>query len=81
MQILPVSELRNYNRVLDNCKAGEPVFLTKNGKGKFVVMDIADYEKEKAEMKLIQALQEAEHATKNNKWLSMQELKDAMAND
>ena len=42
--ILPVSDLRNYNEVLKNCQVGEPVFLTKNGRGKFVVMDIEDYE-------------------------------------
>ncbi len=30
--ILPVSELRNYNEVLKNCSVGEPVFLTKNGR-------------------------------------------------
>lgn len=47
--ILPVSDLRNYNEVLKNCRVGEPVFLTKNGRGKFVVMDIEDYEREKAE--------------------------------
>ena len=46
--ILPVSDLRNYNEVLKNCQIGEPVFLTKNGRGKFVVMDIEDYEREKA---------------------------------
>ena len=34
--ILPVSDLRNYNEVLKNCQIGEPVFLTKNGRGKFV---------------------------------------------
>ena len=50
--ILPVSDLRNYNEVLKNCVIGEPVFLTKNGRGKFVVMDIEDYEREKAEKKL-----------------------------
>ena len=49
--ILPVSDLRNYNEVLKNCQVGEPVFLTKNGRGKFVVMDIEDYEREKAEKK------------------------------
>lgn len=43
--ILPVSDLRNYNEVLKNCQVGEPVFLTKNGRGKFVVMDIEDYER------------------------------------
>ena len=25
--ILPVSDLRNYNEVLKNCQVGEPVFL------------------------------------------------------
>ena len=32
--ILPVSDLRNYNEVLKNCVVGEPVFLTKNGREK-----------------------------------------------
>lgn len=27
--ILPVSDLRNYNEVLKNCQVGEPVFLRK----------------------------------------------------
>ena len=49
----PGSDLRNYNEVLKNCQVGEPVFLTKNGRGKFVVMDIEDYEREKAEKKLL----------------------------
>ena len=42
--ILPVSDLRNYNEVLKNCHKGEPVYLTKNGRGRFVIMDIEDYE-------------------------------------
>ena len=60
--ILPVSDLRNYNEVLKNCQVGEPVFLTKNGRGRFVVMDIEDYERDKAEKKLLEKLQEAEAA-------------------
>ena len=44
--ILPVSDLRNYNEVLKNCHRGEPVYLTKNGRGRFVVMDIEDYERD-----------------------------------
>ena len=55
--ILPVSDLRNYNEVLKNCQVGEPVFLTKNGRGRFVVMDMEDYEREKAEKKLLMKLQ------------------------
>ncbi|RDU24227.1 type II toxin-antitoxin system prevent-host-death family antitoxin [Anaerosacchariphilus polymeriproducens] len=74
--ILPVSDLRNYNEVLKNCQIGEPVFLTKNGRGRFVVMDIEDYEREKSEKKLLMKLQEAEEAVRNeNGWLTFDELK------
>lgn len=75
--ILPVSDLRNYNEVLKNCRKGEPVFLTKNGRGRFVVLDIEDYEREQAEKKLLVKLQEAEEAVKDGKgWMSMDELKE-----
>ena len=74
--ILPVSDLRNYNEVLKNCQVGEPVFLTKNGRGRFVVMDIEDYERDKAERKLLMMLQEAEDAVKDEKeWMTLEEAK------
>jgi prevent-host-death family protein len=77
--ILPVSDLRNYNTVLKNCKEGEPVFLTKNGRGRFVVMDIADYERDKAEKKLLAKINEAENTVNNGTgWLSLDELKEKM---
>ncbi len=73
--ILPVSDLRNYNEVLKNCQVGEPVFLTKNGRGRFVVLDIEDYEKDRAEKKLLAKLQEAEEAVADGtRWLSLDEL-------
>ena len=77
--ILPVSDLRNYNEVLKNCQIGEPVFLTKNGRGRFVLLDIDDYERERAEKKLLVKLQEAEEAVKDGEgWLTMDELKAAL---
>ena len=77
--ILPVSDLRNYNEVLKNCREGEPVYLTKNGRGRFVVLDIADYERDQAERKLLKKLQEAEDAVKDGEgWLSLDELKSIM---
>ena len=77
--ILPVSDLRNYNEVLKNCQVGEPVFLTKNGRGRFVVLDIEDYEKSQAEKKLLAKLQEAEEAVADEKkWMSLEDLKSAM---
>ena len=77
--ILPVSDLRNYNEVLKNCQVGEPVFLTKNGRGRFVVLDIEDYERDRAEKKLLEKLREAEEAVADGTgWLSLDELKSAM---
>lgn len=74
--ILPVSDLRNYNEVLKNCQVGEPVFLTKNGRGRFVVLDIEDYERDRAEKKLLAKLHEAENAVKDGEgWLTLDELK------
>ena len=75
--ILPVIDLKNYNEVLKNCRKGEPVFLTKNGRARFVVLDIEDYGREQAEKKLLVKLQEAEEAVKDGKgWMSMDELKE-----
>lgn len=67
--ILPVSDLRNYNEVLKNCRKGEPVYLTKNGRGRFVVMDIEDYERVRVEKKLLMQLQEAGGAGNDSKVL------------
>lgn len=41
--IKPVSDLRNYGEVLRDVAVGQPVFLTKNGHGRYAVMDIEEY--------------------------------------
>jgi len=41
--IKPISDLRNYGEVLRDVAVGSPVFLTKNGRGRYVVVDIAEY--------------------------------------
>ena len=45
MNIRPSAAIRqNYNEIADICrKTAEPVFLTKNGEGDLVVMDIETY--------------------------------------
>ena len=79
LNLLSVLDLINYNEERKNCQVGEPVFLTKNGRGKFVVMDIEDYEREKAEKKLLMKLQEAEEAVKDeSSWMSLDELKKSV---
>ena len=77
--ILPVSDLRNYNEVLKNCQVGAPQLSTQNDRGKFVVMDIEDYEREKAEKKLLMKIQEAEEAVRDESaWMSLYELKKSV---
>ena len=74
--IKPVSDLRNYNEVLVECEAGNPVFLTKNGRGKYVIIDIREYEKQQATLKLISKLAEAENVVKSeDDWIDFSEFK------
>ena len=54
--IKPISDLRSYTAVLDEVAQGSPVFLTKNGRGRYVIQDIADYERYEAERTLLAQL-------------------------
>ncbi len=46
LQIMPVSDLRNnFTNIEKIVNNGEPVFLTKNGYGKMVVMSLEAYSK------------------------------------
>ena len=47
--IKPVSDLRNYNEVLRDIAVGEPVFLTKNGRGRYAIVDMEEFEKIKTD--------------------------------
>lgn len=42
--IRPVSELRNYGDILREVAVGRPVFLTRNGHGRYAVLDMEDYQ-------------------------------------
>ncbi|MEW6173690.1 MAG: type II toxin-antitoxin system prevent-host-death family antitoxin [Bacillota bacterium] len=77
--IKPVSDLRNYNDVLRSCRIGEPVFLTKNGRGRYVLLDMQEYEKQQAVIKLLLKLFEAEDTVKTGDgWKSLDDLKKAL---
>lgn len=73
--IKPISDLRNYNKVLQGISAGEPVFLTKNGRGKFAIIDINEYEKLKASLKLMSQLAQGEQAGKEKGWMTIEEVR------
>lgn len=76
--IKPVSDLRNYNAVLSDISEGEPVFLTKNGRGRYVILDIDDYEKQRATLKLLSELNKAEKSAETKGWLSEAEADKAI---
>lgn len=58
MNIRPSAAIRqNYNEVADMCrKTAQPIFLTKNGEGDLVVMDIGTYERREAMLNLREEL-------------------------
>jgi len=76
--IKPISDLRNYNEVLRSIEEGSPVFLTKNGRGRYVIMDIQEYEKMQAKLKLLTELAKGEKAGRENGWLSIDELEASL---
>ena len=77
MNIRPSAAIRqNYNEIAEQCrKTGEPVFLTKNGEGDLVVMDIETYNRREKMLKLREELLAVEEDRMNgNKGYSVEEV-------
>ena len=62
LSIKPSASIRNnYNEISEQCKqTGEPVYLTKNGEGDLVVMDIVSFARRESMLKLRENLIAAE---------------------
>lgn len=62
MNIKPSAAIRkNYNEISELCKrSGEPVYLTKNGEGDLVVMDIEAFARRESMLRLRENLIAAE---------------------
>jgi len=83
MTIRPSAAIRqNYNEISEYCKkTGEPVYLTKNGEGDLVVMDIDSFEKREKMLALREKLLVIERDRLNGaKYYSVEEL-DAELSD
>jgi prevent-host-death family protein len=75
--IKPVSDLRNYGEVLRDVAVGQPVFLTKNGRGRYAVIDIEEYreyEKMKAMNRLLGELDKGRISGEQDGWLPADEI-------
>ena len=71
--IKPVSDLRNYGEVLREVAVGQPVFLTKNGHGRYAVLDMEEYrqyERLQAVSTLMAELEKGRRSGEENGWIS-----------
>lgn len=82
MNISPVSDLRNYNNVLEQVAAGSPVYLTVNGRGRYTIRDIADdeeFEKSKAMLRLMCELNTGRRSGEEEGWISEEDVRARFA--
>jgi prevent-host-death family protein len=79
--IKPSAAIRNnYNEISQLCKETEqPVYLTKNGEGDLVVMDIKSFSKRESMLKLREILVEAEEGRiRGDKSYTIEEVSNMM---
>jgi len=79
--IKPVSDLRNYADVLKDISIGSPVYLTKNGRGHYVIQEISDYEKKEAAIKLIMELEKGRISGEQEGWYTLEKIKQEFSFD
>ena len=72
--IKPISDLRNYTEVLNEATEGSPVFLTRNGRGEYVILNMAEYDRMKAMLMLMSKLEEGERSAGEGGVLSADEV-------
>lgn len=76
--INPVSDLRNYNTVLEKVSVGTPVYLTVNGRGRYTIRDIAEddeFERTKAMLRLMCELAAGKQSGEDKGYIAAEEVK------
>ena len=73
--IKPISDLRNYTEVLSDVAVGAPVFLTKNGRGRYAIIDMQDYEKTQATLRLMNELAKGRRSGEQEGWISSDDMR------
>ena len=79
--IKPISDLRSYGEVLREVSIGSPVFLTKNGHGRYAVLDIEEYkvyEKMLAWRKLESELAAGRRSGEESGWIPADEVRASL---
>ena len=76
MQIIPITDLRDTNKITEMCYAtNEPLFITKNGYGPMVIMSMKTYNEEQDEKLLPARLASAQQGNVIDADTALQEIK------
>ena len=68
-----ISSLRQYTAVLDEVDKGSPVFLTRDGKGKYAIVDMEEYDSMRDALwnRLFEELDDARRVGDEQGWVSL----------
>ena len=81
MITVPVSDLRDYNKVLSQVSYGNEVALTKNGKAQYAIIDIEELERMRAERWLMEELRKSEMSIAAGRTYSEEEIRKEFSFD
>ena len=73
-----ISDLRNYNNVLNDETVGAHVFLKKNGRGKYAFFDMKDFEKTQATILLMSELAKGRKSGEEKGWLALESVEETL---
>lgn len=76
--IKPISDLRNDNNVLNDVTVGAPVFLTKNGRDKYAILDMKDLKKAQATIRLMSELAKGRKSGEEKGWLALEAVEETL---
>ena len=62
-----------YNRVLEEVTYGNPVYLTKNGRGDYAIVNMKELDELKAIKSLFADLEKGEDSARKEGWISLNE--------
>jgi antitoxin Phd len=72
--ILPISDLRNYTEVLNQVDVNKPVYLTRNGRGRYVISKLDDYDPESTAEQLLTEIKKGEDSLSSEPTASIDEI-------
>jgi prevent-host-death family protein len=72
--ILPISDLRNYTDVLNRVDVDKPVYLTRNGRGTYVISKLDDYDRDTTAEQLVAEIRKGEESAKSGQTVSIEDV-------